>query len=946
MNVKIKLVVCVLIIFLFIIPGISGELSPSDYQKLDPALSLMLDNPAIKHLVYTQMTGKEFTENTTQINVLIKTNLDRSALKKLGIQIHARIGDIVTATVPIDLIPKLVTPPQISYIQGSRVVSIHNDISVSEIGAKQVRQQFNLTGKGVIIGIVDTGIDWRHQDFRKSDGTTRIIALLDFSDPGDVDEDGDLDGPDQFGGTLYTKQEINNALNGIGTVNEKDIVGHGTHVAGSAAGNGRATGNEIPAGTYVGVAPEVDLIIVKGTRESGSINFESTDYVNAIAFIDSIAEALNQPYVINLSLGGSLGPHDGKDLSEQAIDNLLSGSDSKGKAIVVSAGNEGDKNIHASGIFGNGVSEIETKFSIPSYTPETNNINDYVLFEGWYKGIFIYISNAKGGPSNLNGDKQISIQIYDFDAEKPPTQGEWKIIMIGSVGRFDFWLSGSSMDVSITSNIDPSMILGTPGTAFNAITVGSYITKTNWIDLDRNSVYVPGLTLGEASGFSSPGPTRDGRTKPEISAPGEKIAASYSVDAPPDGEHSIFKSNNDQLPNGYICRDGKHAVSQGTSFAAPHVSGVIALMLQKNPQLDANKIREALIATARFDEYTQTVPNNKWGYGKIDAFASVQYIIGESPEKKFTVSIFQNPAITQYIDFYLISKYSLQSIPTATIKISGITSNTITMTEIEPKIYKGEYQFSMDGTAALKINAAIQGESPTTLTEYFGVKLLKANSGGTIVFDKVKLSIPRNGLLHDTYFTIIPEKVNDLENELQAISKAYQLGPSNSTFNQPATLTFNYDDETVVDLDELKLDIYVYENGEWERLRSSVDVYRNSVSVTIDQLGTFRMFYDPCVEIVDNLPNTFKLNQNYPNPFNASTVIEFQVPYDIQLSVKIFNLKGELVKTLFEGAQQAGYHKIKWDGKNINNQPASAGLYICRLTSENYSMSRKMLLLK
>lgn len=978
MSVKSRIIACMVLFLLITSPGIPGEVSPADYHKIDPRLALMIDNSAMNPLVYNQLKRNEFSKNNTKINVLIKTVLNRSALEKFGVAVQAQMGNIFTATIPIEQISKLASHPQVSYIQSSATVSIQNDVSVPEIGATQVRSQYNLSGKGIIIGIVDTGIDWRHLDFRNADGTTRIIAMLDFSDPGDTNGDGSLDGTDQYGGTLYTQQEINNALQGIGTVNEKDIVGHGTHVAGSAAGNGRASGNGVPVGTYVGVAPEADLIIVKATRESGSTTLESIDYINAIAFIDSIANVLKRPYVANLSLGGNLGPHDGNDLSEQAIDNLLSASDSQGKAVVVSSGNDGDKNIHASGTFGNGITEIETKFSIPSYTSEPDNANDYVVFEGWYGGIFgysvkivtpggtsygpissgreggfqtdegaIYISNAKGGPSNLNGDKQILIQIYDFDAAKPPKQGEWKITIMGSTGRFDLWMSGSSMDeASFTSNVDPSIVISTPGTAFSAITIGSYITKKNWIDLDGRSVGVPGLIPGDVSSFSSQGPTRDGRTKPEILAPGEKIAASYSMDAPPDGKYSIFKSGNSDLPNGYICSDGKHAVSQGTSFAAPHVSGGIALMFQKNPQLTTSQIREALIESARADQYTLNVPNNSWGYGKIEARGALQYITGQFSERKFTVSFFQNPALTQYIDFYLISKYALESAPTATIQVGGSTPKNIAMIAIESKTYKAEYKFSADGTAILKINATIQGESATTLIEYFGVKLLKANSGGNIGFDKVKLLVPQNSLYQDTYFTIIPAKTNAAANELQAISHTYQIGPANFTFNQPATLSISYDNEAVANLDESKISIYLYENNDWKRLSSSVDKNNNAVAALIDQPSTFRLFYDPNFEIAENLPTTFELHQNYPNPFNASTMIEYQLPYDVPLSIKIYNIEGKLVKILFDDNQQAGYHKIEWDGKNINDQPSASGMYICQLNSARFSMIRKMLLLK
>jgi subtilisin family serine protease len=976
MKIKMIILINFLITILLVNPINSRELSPDDYRKMDTKLSLLLDHPELKPLVFAQMKGSKSVENISKINVLMKTNLSRSALNKLGVKVYMNVGEIVTSTLNIDQIQYLVIHPEISYIQGPGIVSIHNDVSTSEIRAVQVRQQYNLTGKGVIIGIVDTGIDWRHLDFRNPDGTTRIKALLDFSDPGDIDGDGDLDGPDQFGGTLYTEQEINNALEGVGTVNQKDVVGHGTHVAGSAAGNGRATGNGIPAGTYVGVAPEADLVIVKATRVNG-IYFDPYDFTNATFFVDSVARALNKPYVINLSLGGQIGPHDGKDLSEQAIDNLLTAPGAKGNAVVVSAGNDGNQAVHSSGTFSSSQTNIEIKFNVPTYTPNTETSDDYVVFEGWYDGIFNYsikvtsptgetigpvnsgnesgkdtkdgaivINNSKGGPKVINGDKQLLIKIFDNTKSQPPKQGIWKISLSGSSGRFDLWLSGSSMDATISSNVDSSMVVATPATAFNAITVGAYVTKKRWTDLDGNVLQNPSLIINSASSFSSQGPTRDCRLKPEIAAPGELIAASYSADAPPSSESSIFKSSNSQWPNAYINRDGKHGLSQGTSFAAPHISGLVALMLEKNPELNISQIREAIITSARSDQYTLSVPNNKWGYGKVDALGTVQHIAGQGQEKKFTTSIFQNPAFTQYIDFYLLSKYTLESVPTATIQIGNMTPNSITMTEIEQKIYKGEYQFNADGTATLKINATIQGESPTTLTEYFSIKLLRANSGGTITFDKVNLFVPQHNLHQDTYFIIIPEQENTSGIDLPVISKAYQVGPTGFQFSQPATLTFIYDDGAVLNCDESKISIYVYENENWRRLKSSINIKTNMVSTLIDRLGIYKIFYDPDAESVENLPITFQLDQNYPNPFNASTIIEYQLPHDIQLTITIFNLQGKLIKTLFQGTQQAGYHKILWDGKNMNNQTASSGLYICRFDSEQFSTSQKMLLLK
>jgi hypothetical protein len=181
-------------------------------------------------------------------------------------------------------------------------------------------------GANVLIAFVDTGVDVRHQDFRNDDGTTRIKALLDLSYPGDIDGDGDLDGPGPYGGTLYTEAQINTAIQGGGSVAQKDTTGHGTHGLSVAAGDDAAT---------PGVAPEADMLVVKATREDGTLGFVSADVVNALAWID--ATAGTQPCVINLSLGTVVGSHDGRSLEEQAID-VLTGPGGPAAPAVIAAG--------------------------------------------------------------------------------------------------------------------------------------------------------------------------------------------------------------------------------------------------------------------------------------------------------------------------------------------------------------------------------------------------------------------------------------------------------------------------------------------------------------------------------------------------------------------------------------------------------------------------------
>ena len=724
------------------------------------------------------------------------------------------------------------------------------------------------------------------------------------------------------------------------------------------------------------MAPEADLVIVKATRIQGSRNFVETDYINALVFIDSVANALNETYVVNLSLGGSQGPHDGKDLSEQAIDNLV-GSGVKGKAVVVSAGNDGDEAIHSSGTFSSTVTKFEIGFSIPSYTPNDSNMDDYVIFDGWYDAaqsyrikLFspdnnvigpvssgnefgretdegaVFISNARGGPSNLNGDKQIQIQVYDYSTEKTPKQGTWKIIIEGNSGTFDLWLAGSTMDAAITSNIDYSMIVGTPGTAFNAITVGAYITKNRWVDLDKNNLQLNSLVLGESSDFSSPGPTRDGRTKPEICAPGEMITASYSSEAPPTSDYTMYNSGNTQYPNGLIARDGVHGISQGTSFAAPHVAGTIALMFQQNPNIDAIQVSEAIINTAKADEFTATVPSGKWGYGKLDAYNAVLSLSENPPESKLNLSIFQNPALTQYIDFYLVTKYPLQNSPVASIQFASDSPDNISMTQLDGLLYKGEYVFTRNGTATLKVTGTIQGESESTLTKFFTVKMLKANAGGEIAFDELTVSIPQGAIHSDSYLTVFSEDDLSKHNDLQSVGKVYQLSPANYSFDQPATIRFSYHDDLFSEQQEIQLSIYVLKDNVWTKLESEVYPHTNLVSSKVMRLGKFRLMYDTQAELPGTLPTSFKLFQNYPNPFNTSTTIQYYLPENTNLKIEVFNINGDLLKTVINNYQIAGYHKFKWAGLNMHNNSVASGLFFYKLSAGKFSVTQKMLLLK
>ena len=974
---KIKLHVIILTIFLFFTVSVfAASLSQSDFQKVDPSLALLIKHPEMKPLFDNLSTGK-INPNAQWLNVLIKTTLSHKELNQRGVRVFAQFGNIVSAAVRMENLIEIIPDQGIQYIQLAKKAVAQNDVSVPNIHVPEVWSQYSAKGSGVLIGIIDTGIDWQHEDFRNDDGTTRIKAILDFSNPGDTDGDNLLDGTGPFGGTLFTEGQINAALQGEQTLQTDDVVGHGTHVAGSAAGNGRATGNGVAAKTYVGVAPEASLIIVKATRDQGSRNFVETDYINAIKFIDSMATVYNMPYVTNLSLGVGSGPHDGHDLSEQVIDQLT-GSGIRSKVIVVSAGNDGGKAVHSSGTFptSSTYTRHEIDFTIQPYIPNSSSSDDYVIMEGWFDASYayrlkiqtpgnnvygwvstnnemgkdtdegaIYVSNALGGASSLNGDKQIQIQIYDFNKNNPPKSGDWKIILEGKGGRYDFWIAGASMNSYFTSRVDNTIIVGTPGTSFNSITVGSYVTKYQWVDLDNHSLYMQGLTVGDLSSFSSPGPTRDGRIKPEICAPGELIAASYSQFAPPSSSYSMFQSGQPTYPNAYIARDGKHALSQGTSFAAPHVAGAVALMLQLNPNLDAAQIRDAIIATANKDQFVKTTPNPKWGYGKLHTLQAVQQAQQISSNQNLQLSVFQNPAFTQYIDLFVISKQALATTPSVSIAMPNQQSSTIPMTKLQPTLYKGEYVLSGEGIATITVTATIQGGQQETFYKSFYIKLLKPTVNNSFVADKLKLDIPASALSGEKYLVVVPEEAVPNQSGIDQLTDTYFVNPGEMQFQKPITISFFYDNQVLQDKNENHLIIYRIESGELIPLESKIDPIDRVVSATVIRNGAFALFYDKN-NVAAQIPDKFRLYQNFPNPFNSTTTIRYSLPEASVVKVKIFDIQGRLVADLLNERQETGFHQLMWNGADKNKMVVASGVYFIRVSAGKNILTRKLLLIK
>jgi subtilisin family serine protease len=613
-----------LILLVVLIP-MSVAVAEGAIQRLDPSLRmLVLDSlllpeaqRSIQGLLDSESTGLVWTRKSQgqRIELLVKLNRTFRGSSLHGIRVKASIGSIIGISATVQQILTLLEDQDVVYIEQSRRMSATLDVSVPATTADSVHSASPaIMGAGVIVGATDTGIDYTHLDFRyDSDGdgfeeSSRILGILDQS----------------FGffGIEYTRQDIETDLaNGHGAndgiVREKDTDGHGTHVMAVAAGDGSSSDQG-----FIGVAPEAWIVMVKTT-------YYTSDILAGVEYIFDLADTLGLPAVVNLSLGGHEGAHDGSSLFEQGMDDLVQGP---GRVIVVSAGNEGDQAIHASDtLLGDTSSfrmqpdgwdaEIDmwytgsSQFTIAVNPPSGAPI---VVPQGTDSGIVqtafgsVRVDNAASGVNANNGDREVFIRFSGLSSSD-----SWRITVTdtgGSGGKYDAWIVSGSAEII---EGDSSSTIDEPGNARDVITVGSFNTKAVWPSLSGDQNFLSTYPLNVLSSFSSQGPTRDGRTKPEICAPGAWIGAALSSDA---------------LWQGYLVNpDGVHTMELGTSMAAPHVSGAAALLLSINPQLTAEDVRALLTDAAFRDGFTGAVPNNRWGWGKLDIAAAVANVGSTQP---------------------------------------------------------------------------------------------------------------------------------------------------------------------------------------------------------------------------------------------------------------------------------------------------------------------------
>jgi minor extracellular serine protease Vpr len=531
--------------------------------------------------------------------------------------------------------------------------ALADPLAFQQTGADIALARYGLTGKGVVVAILDRGIQWQNPDFIKPDGTTRIKYMLDMSGQNWCNSNNPAP-------IEYTQAQINAALNGGPPIPERDAVGHGTVTAGIAAGNGRAYAN----GKYKGFAPDADLIIVKMVSDGvPSYSINGTTYPAEAAFngcisqalqwLDQKLTALGEPAVALINSGVQLwGPIDGTSIVSRSIDQYF--AHRPGRIYIEASGDEGTLPTHAGGTYTSAASRVV------NFTKSDTSLQQIAI---WYSQISpaqITVSLSDGtvvGPVAPptappyayaeNSDGSVVVTQYFPGSEFYPvtsTSGDHFVNVIinghpgtgqitlraqspGLQGSFNIYAGFTSIYMPPVSVVGPVVSFGTddlaPGrltdwaSTHSATTVGAHVLRATWIDINGNiqDDSVEGTT-GTLWYHSAGGPTRDGRRGIALSAPGQNIFGTYATNS----YRETMSWRLVQDGGGWYGRAG------ATSGAAPIAVGAAALMLQVNPQLTSEEARRILTETASQDAFTGDTPNEDWGYGKINILGAIEFL--------------------------------------------------------------------------------------------------------------------------------------------------------------------------------------------------------------------------------------------------------------------------------------------------------------------------------
>ncbi len=621
----------------------------SQNTGLNNALRLRLD------------AGHQFMRYT----VLVQGNVTKliSAQKQFNYTFNYSAGNIASISCDLITVSKLIENKLISYAEfiepGKTTMNdtmvVKNKIKPIKLGTTPLTMPYD--GTGIVVGIIDSGTDFNHPDFKDNAGNSRIKFLWD-----QVPVSGSSIPQPYNYGIEWTDAQIN--ANQC-THNDLPHYGHGTHVCGIATGNGLANG------THQGVASNADIVVV-------ALDFNKTGptIADAVQYIFSKATALGKPCVINASVGGYQGSHDGTDLEAKLIYNMI--HNVPGRVMVAAAGNAGNIKHHVKTqppLNDTSFTWIKNSSATVEYWcyADTNNIknvqisvganrnNNFNLGRIGFKPYNYGLTTLQTDTLKFNGNRigiiktSASINadgVYELYLKimADTLNLKWRIESKG-VGLHDAWsfdfISSGLPSVSaypfISKYVMPD-VNSTMVTSFqcltDVITVANYTNIDAYYDVNGTlqswAALNPGENVNDIAASSSWGPTRDNKQKPDITATGAGVFSTMAL-----GMQANLIANAPQV----VAQGSFHVQGGGTSAASPVVAGFAALYLQKYPTATGLNVLNAITTCGHYaDSFTGTsLPNYRWGYGKLDAFAAMTCLLTNVPEQKITGNVQYSP---------------------------------------------------------------------------------------------------------------------------------------------------------------------------------------------------------------------------------------------------------------------------------------------------------------
>ncbi|MDR1005930.1 MAG: S8 family peptidase [Bacteroidales bacterium] len=649
------------------------------------------------------------------LSVIIKAaDVDnvKTKLRSMGCKVTSGAGKILVAFVPVAQVENVLSIKGIEAIDAARKVGAPNlKKATQDINADYVHSGMELpqgyTGKGVIIGDCDWGTDYTHPTFYDTSmNEYRILAAWDQFRTAVNDT---IYGYGEF---LTTKEALLAAQ--TDTANIYDYGSHATHVGGIMGGGGAGT-------QYRGIAYGADLLFA-------TWKVSEADVLNAYSWMRDVAKAEGKRLVINNSWGiYHFGSMDGGSLFDEFVEQM---SRQDSVVFTASAGNNGDVAFHlAAKCENNDTVSSEFQFNFPTpyadnYWGETitlaaDSVADFsvqiVLYDNAWQKIHEsqwLSTNAEAGIDDFifvtnEGDSLIYNAITGYSHSGRAIQ-EWNVRLskyvqgyyhaVVSITAADGWVHAWNLACLSTGvgNWGLPFVASLPGFAAGDVQYGigepaigdGMISVASYSAGIRNSLSTP----SNISNFSSRGPNLNGIRKPEIAAPGQGVVSSYSSFATETASSTTSVDFNG--------RTYTFSSMSGTSMSCPMVSGVIALMLEANPHLTSEQVREILLQTARQDNYTgHSLPDYTWGYGKVDALAAVKEAVNKvsmsSVEQMANVKVYPNPT-TGVVNI-------ATDIPIKSIIVSDVTgrqlmeiksSNSVDLSGLATGIYYLNIRFS------------------------------------------------------------------------------------------------------------------------------------------------------------------------------------------------------------------------------------------------------------